>query len=107
MAKRSTKSQMDIVTEAQQNSRWFGGRRKYAFPMDRTPAEWSRGQRYLFSRSRANLILLIASGIPFLAICILVIINDGVSHISINTAAFMMIMGVIVVLSIVRLLRKD
>lgn len=63
MSKRSHKNQTDLVSETQQNARWFLGRRSNTSWTEKTPAEWSRYLRNFQAQKRINLIFFILLGI--------------------------------------------
>jgi hypothetical protein len=76
MAKHSHKNTIDIVSETQQNSKWFLGGRSRVFWSDMTPAEWSRYRRNYPLQRIINLISFIIFGIP-LTIGSIVSISSG------------------------------
>jgi hypothetical protein len=61
MAKRTIKTEGDLVSEAQRNSRWFMGYRSRTFWTDLTPEEWARYLRSLKPSRPAEYIMMLVT----------------------------------------------
>lgn len=111
MGKRSNKNQMDLLSETQQNSRWFLGRRSYTSWRDMSDAEWARYIRNSSIRHPLDFILSIVfmtiTGILLAVITITAIQNTGFSLASVTLGGFVILVCTYIVLYIKRYFQKN